>query len=51
MKTPKKVPYISGNGKPKKASYISENWAFKSKLQKIKKKFYRKNKFFIPQEM
>ena len=32
--TPKKNPYISGNGFSKKASYILGNGTFKSKLDK-----------------
>ena len=34
MKTPKKIPYSSGNGNPQKASYISGNRTFQSKLEK-----------------
>ena len=35
--TPKKKPYISGNGNPKKASYIPGNGTFQPKLEKTKK--------------
>ena len=38
MITPQKIPYISGNGNPKKASYILGNGTFWSNLGKI---FYR----------
>ena len=30
METTKKTPYISGNGNPKKTSFISENGTFQS---------------------
>ena len=33
--TPKKIPFISGNGNPKKASYISGNVTFQSTHQNI----------------
>ena len=35
METTKKIPYISGNGNPKKASYISGNEAFQSTDRKF----------------
>ena len=35
MITPQKIPYISGNGNPKKASYILGNGTFWSNSKKI----------------
>ena len=32
MVTPQKIPYISGNGNPKKASYVLGNGTFWSNL-------------------
>ena len=56
--TPKKIPYISGNGNPKKPSYISGNGTFQSKprenfLYSNMKKFHifsQKQAFAIFQE-
>ena len=48
--TSKKYPYISGNGNPKKASYILGNGTFQPKPQKMKK-IHSEKRFLIFQEM
>ena len=48
--TPKKIPYISGEGNPKKAFYILGNRTFQPKPQKIKK-IHLEKKFLIFWEM
>ena len=48
--TPKKIPYISGEGNPKKAFYILGNRTFQPKPQKIKK-IHLEKKFLMFGEM
>ena len=42
----KKIPFTSGNGNPKRFSYISENGTFQYKLKKIKE-ISTKKMFYI----
>ena len=45
--TTKKIPYISRNGNPKRASYISGNGTFQPKPPKIKKILPKKTPFIF----